>query len=128
MRILEQLDDLNLDAAAKTQVTALIQALLDQVKKDAETIEANTIDIQSKDLKIQALILELAHLRRIRYGVKKRSPVRFTTGFVRGILQRRHRGAGSRSRAGRRPSRCHRYQTQASPRGSSALTPAFAAH
>jgi hypothetical protein len=38
------------------------------VKKDAETIEANTIDIQSKDLKIQALILELAHLRRIRYG------------------------------------------------------------
>jgi transposase len=70
MKILEQLDDLNLDAAAKTQVTALIQALLDQVKKDAETIEANTIDIQSKDLKIQALILELAHLRRIRYGVK----------------------------------------------------------
>ena len=40
MKILEQLDDLNLDAAAKTQVTALIQALLDQVKKDAETIEA----------------------------------------------------------------------------------------
>lgn len=70
MKILDQLDDLNLDAAAKTQVTALIQALLDQVKKDAETIEANTIDIQSKDLKIQALILELAHLRRIRYGVK----------------------------------------------------------
>jgi transposase len=70
MKILEQLDDLNLDAAAKTQVTALIQALLDQVKKDAEIIEANTIDIQSKDLKIQALILELAHLRRIRYGVK----------------------------------------------------------
>jgi hypothetical protein len=33
MKILEQLDDLNLDAAAKTQVTALIQALLDQVKK-----------------------------------------------------------------------------------------------
>jgi len=70
MKILEQLDDLNLDAAAKTHVTALVQALLDQVKKDAETIEANTIDIQSKDLKIQALILELAHLRRIRYGVK----------------------------------------------------------
>ena len=70
MKILDQLDDLNLDAAAKTQVTALIQALLDQVKKDAETIQANTIDIQSKDFKIQALILELAHLRRLRYGVK----------------------------------------------------------
>ena len=45
-------------------------ALLDQVKKDAETIQANTIDIQSKDLKIHALILELAHLRRLRYGVR----------------------------------------------------------
>ena len=63
MKILSQLDDLNLDAAAKTQVAALVQALLDQVKKDAETLQA-------KDLKIQALILELAHLRRIRYGIK----------------------------------------------------------
>jgi transposase len=63
MKILSQLDDLNLDAAAKTQVAALLQSLLDQAKKDAETLHAN-------DLKIQALILELAHLRRIRYGVK----------------------------------------------------------
>jgi transposase len=63
MKILDQLDELNLDAAAKTQVAALVQALLDQVKKDAETLQA-------KDLKIQALILELAHLRRFRYGVK----------------------------------------------------------
>ena len=67
MKILEQLDDLNLDAAAKTQVAAVVQALLDQVQKDAEKYET---DIQAKDLKIQALILELAHLRRIRYGVK----------------------------------------------------------
>jgi len=51
-------------------VTELIQTLLDQVKKDAETIQANTIDIQSKDLKIQALILKLTLLRRLRYGVK----------------------------------------------------------
>jgi transposase len=63
MKILDQLDDLNLDAAAKTQVAAVVQALLDQVKKDAETLQA-------KDLKIQALILELAHLRRLRYGVR----------------------------------------------------------
>jgi hypothetical protein len=32
MKILEQLDDLNLDAAAKTQVTALTQALLGTAK------------------------------------------------------------------------------------------------
>ena len=63
MKILNQLDELNLDVTAKTQVAALVQSLLDQVKKDAETLQA-------KDLKIQALILELAHLRRIRYGVK----------------------------------------------------------
>ena len=70
MKILNQLDDLNLDSAAKTQVAALVQALLDQVKKDAETLQAKDIDIHAKDLKIQALILELAHLRRLRYGVK----------------------------------------------------------
>ncbi len=63
MKILDQLDKLNLDSAAKTQVAALVQSLLEQVKKDAETLQA-------KDLKIQALILELAHLRRLRYGVK----------------------------------------------------------
>ena len=67
MKIRDQLDKLNLDAAAKIQVAALVQALLDQVKKEAEKYE---MDIQAKDLKIQALILELAHLRRFRYGVK----------------------------------------------------------
>jgi len=67
MKILDQLDKLNLDSAAKTQIAALVQSLLDQVKKEAEKYET---DIQTKDLKIQALILELAHLRRLRYGVK----------------------------------------------------------
>ena len=67
MKILDQLDELNLDSAAKTQVAALVQSLLDQVKKEAEKYGT---DIQAKDLKIQALILELAHLRRLRYGVK----------------------------------------------------------
>jgi hypothetical protein len=68
MKILDQLDELNVNSASKTQVAALVQALQDQVKKDeAEKYET---DIQAKDLKIQALILELAHLRRLRYGVK----------------------------------------------------------
>lgn len=70
MKILDQLDEFNLDSATKSQVVALVQSLFDQVKMDAETIEAKNIDIQTKDLKIQALILELAHLRRLRYGVK----------------------------------------------------------
>ena len=67
MEILEELDYLNLDIATKTQVAAMIQSLLVQAKKEAETYESA---LQAKDLKIQALILELAHLRRIRYGVK----------------------------------------------------------
>jgi hypothetical protein len=65
MKTLIQLDELNLDSAAKTQVAALVQSLLDQAKKETE--KYYEADIQAKDLKIQALILELAHLRRIRY-------------------------------------------------------------
>ena len=48
-------------------MAAWVQALQDQVKKEAEKYE---MAIQAKDLKIQALILELAHLRRFRHGVK----------------------------------------------------------
>ena len=71
MKILSQLDDLNLDAAAKTQVAALIQSLLDQVKKDAETLQAN-------DLKIQALILELGSSAAHSLWGKERSTVQYT--------------------------------------------------
>jgi hypothetical protein len=45
MKILGQLDELNLDSAAKTQVAALVQLLLDQVKNEAEKYET---DIQAK--------------------------------------------------------------------------------
>ena len=70
MNPLAELDDLDLNPAAKTQMAAMIQALLDQVASDAKTIQA-------KDFKIEALTHELAHLRRIRFGVKseKLSPL-----------------------------------------------------
>lgn len=42
---------------------ALFQTLLNQAARDTKTIQA-------KDLKIQALTYELAHIRRLRYGVK----------------------------------------------------------
>jgi len=70
MNPLAELDHLNLDPTAKTQVAAMIQALLDQAKQDAAALQTKAAEIQSKDLKIQALTLELAHIRRIRYGVK----------------------------------------------------------
>lgn len=63
MKMLEKLDELNLDPAAKLQVAALIQSLSDQAKKDAETI-------RSKDIKIELLTLELARLKRFRFAAK----------------------------------------------------------
>jgi len=58
-----KLDQFDLESASPKQVAEVIQALLEQVKKDAA-------EIQSKDEKIQALTFELTYLRRIRYGVK----------------------------------------------------------
>jgi hypothetical protein len=51
-------------------VQAQLAALQEQAKRDAERLKA-------KDLKIQALTLELAQLRRLRYGAKSEalSPV-----------------------------------------------------
>lgn len=58
-----QLDQLNLDADTKTQVSDIIQTLLDQAQKE----------IRAQEFKIQALTLELAHLRRIRFGRRNES-------------------------------------------------------
>jgi transposase len=69
-----RLDPLNLVPAVKTEleqaVQAQIAALQEQAKRDAERLKAKDAETHAKDLKIQALTLELAHLRRIRYGVK----------------------------------------------------------
>lgn len=63
MKPLAELDNLDLDPVAKSQVAAMFQTLLAQAERDAKTIQA-------KDLKIEALTHELAHIRRIRFGVK----------------------------------------------------------
>src|SRR5690606_1506724 len=64
MNLLTQLDQLNLDADTKLQVVDLVQALLLNQSQQAQ----QTIHFQ--ETKIQALTLELAHLRRIRFGKK----------------------------------------------------------
>jgi transposase len=68
------LDHLNLAPALKSELEQAVQAqiatLREQAKRDAERLTAKEAEIHAKDLKIQALTLELAHLRRIRYGVK----------------------------------------------------------
>jgi len=63
MNPLAELDQLNLEPAAKTQVAAMIQALVEQAAQDAQTIA-------KKDAKIAALTHELAYYKRIRFSHK----------------------------------------------------------
>ncbi len=84
MNSLAELDQLDLDPAAKRQVAALVQSLLDQTERDAKLLRLKEAEIQeknaailakdsaikAKDFKIEALTHELAHIRRMRYGVK----------------------------------------------------------
>jgi transposase len=70
MKPLAELDQFDLESASQQQVAEVVQALLEQVKKDAVLLQSQQAEIHSKDEKIQALTYELAYLRRIRYGVK----------------------------------------------------------
>ena len=77
MNSLAKLDQLNLDAATKNQVAALMQALIDQVDRDAAllqskeaTINSQAALIHTKELKISALTHEIAYYKRIRYSFK----------------------------------------------------------
>ena len=66
MKTLAQLDQLNLDADTRMQVTDLVQKLLDEAKQTQE-------EVKTQALKIQALTMELAYLRRIQFGKKSES-------------------------------------------------------
>ena len=70
MNPLAELDNLDLDPVAKSQVAGMIRTLLEQTVHDAELLHLKDAQIQAKDLKIEALTHELAHIRRIRFGVK----------------------------------------------------------
>ncbi len=63
MKSLALLDQLNLDTNTRQQVAGVVRTLLDQAQQE----------IQAQALKIEALTLELAHLRRIRFGKKSES-------------------------------------------------------
>jgi len=66
METFAKLDHLNLDSDTKTQVTDLVQTLLNEAKQAQE-------EVKTQALKIQALTIELAYLRRIRFGKKSES-------------------------------------------------------
>ena len=70
MPLISKLAAMNLDPAQQEGVVAVVFQL--QAELQAEVVSANKLRIQAKldSIKIQALTLELAHLRRIRFGVK----------------------------------------------------------
>jgi hypothetical protein len=70
MKSLAELDHLDLDPTAKTQVAALLQSLLDQTARDAALLQAKDALIKAKDFKIEALTHEVAYYRRLRFSVK----------------------------------------------------------
>jgi len=77
MNPLAELDQLNLEPAAKTQFAAMIQALIEQAAQDAQTIadqqrllQTKDSSLQAKDIKIAALTHELAYYKRIRFSTK----------------------------------------------------------
>lgn len=66
MKTLAQLDRLNLDTDTRTQVADLVQSLLNEAKQAQE-------EVKTQALKIQALTMELAYLRRVQFGKKSES-------------------------------------------------------
>ena len=99
MNPLTELDQLNLEPAAKTQVAAMLQALIEQTVQDAQTIanqqerlQAKETAIQAKDVKIASLTHELAYYKRIRFKYQKRSLRPIAAGCIRGNLEYRHLG------------------------------------
>ncbi len=73
MKQLAELAKLNLDPVTKTQGKGMLQSLFKQAEQDVRQLQIKDNEIQQKDFKIQSLTYELAHLRRIRYGVKNES-------------------------------------------------------
>lgn len=70
MKRLAELNALNLDATAQIRVAVLVQSLIEEAQFKELRLQQAQQEAKAKDLKIQALTLELATLRRIRYGVK----------------------------------------------------------
>ena len=67
MDLAAELARFNPDPALANWITAAVQTLVDQAQKDAAHASA---ELRIAQTKIQALTLELAHLRRMRFGVR----------------------------------------------------------
>jgi hypothetical protein len=122
MNPLAELDQLNLEPAAKNHVAALLQALLDQAAQDAKTIEA-------KDLKIGALTYELAYYKRIRFSAQSEALTAQQRDVFEETFDTRHCRYRSRGRAASRPLGVYACDTaKTSARRTPALTGSFTPH
>ena len=77
MDLVAELARFNPDPALANWITGAVQTLVDQAQKDAaqatrlaEQITRRDSELRFAQTKIQALTLELAHLRRMRFGVR----------------------------------------------------------
>jgi transposase len=66
-RLAAELARFNPDPALANWITGAVQTLIDQAQKEAAHASA---ELRTAQTKIQALTLELAHLRRMRFGVR----------------------------------------------------------
>ena len=84
MNLLTKFDHLNLETAIKTQLVSAMDALIEQARLEAEQLSATlkvmdaelaskTAEIKLKDIKIEALTLELSILRRTHFSIKSES-------------------------------------------------------
>ena len=67
MDLAAELARFNPDPALANWITGAVQTLVDQAQKDAAHASA---ELRTAQTKIQALTLDLAHLRRMRFGVR----------------------------------------------------------
>jgi transposase len=80
MKSLAELEHFDLNTASQSDMADMIQTLIAQVQRDAETLSAKDAAIQAKDaairakdFKIEALTHEIAYYRRIRFSAKNES-------------------------------------------------------
>lgn len=63
----------NPDPALTDWITGTVRQLLDDTQAAASTVARRDTELHAAQIKIQALTLELAHLRRMRFGVRSES-------------------------------------------------------
>ena len=94
MDLAAELARFNPDPALENWIAGAVQTLVDQAQKDtaeatqlAEQITRRDSELRFAQTKIQALTLELAHLRRMRFGVRNEALTAEQRDLCQGFLE-----------------------------------------